>query len=171
MMEGIDEPLVNPWYSCLMFFTISLITPFVAPGLPMDINDVMDGSVNGLPWWVVKMFVVALIPTIILLISVLRMPNQYCSRPTNGNYLVVSSAKVTDEAPDIDVMEMTPAELGYRTRYDGRNDLVYQRRLQILEKLGISPLEIDSVINATAESNDSQSETCRIIEEGAVMEA
>lgn len=145
MMEGVAEPLTNPWYSSLMFVTISMITPFVAPGIPANTEELEDTIIDGLPWWAVKMFSMAVLPTVLLLYALVRIPNQY-SRPEDQKYSVVGTTEHSFSVNDLDVMEMTPEELGHRISYDQRNELVYERRLHILNKLGISPTEIDLVI-------------------------
>jgi hypothetical protein len=150
MMKGTDEPFANRWYCTLLFVTISMVTPFVAPGLPVDVADLGDVVTNGLPWWVIKMFSLAVLPTVILLIAMVRMPNRYSLsewRRDDSKLDLISSTQET--AVDPDVIEMTPEELCHRTSYDSRNELVYRRRMQILQKLGISPAEIEFAINAT----------------------
>ena len=148
MMDGVEgEYLTNPWFSTLMFVTIAIITPFVAPGLPGNLEELT--ALNGLPWWAIKMFVMAVLPTGILLFALMRMPNQYGSPETVDESGVTVSAS---EESDPDVMELTPEELGHRTSYDNRNELVYQRRMHILEKLGIDPKELDKFIEPVCHS-------------------
>lgn len=168
MMEGVEEPLANPWFASLMFVTISIITPFVAPGLPRDLGALQDGIVNSLPWWAVRMFVFALIPTIFLLTSVYRMPNQYTRPETESSRQDLGDPSVPKAHVEIDpdIMELTPEELGYRTSYDGRNELVYQRRMQLMQKLGISPSDLYSVLEATHDGS-SQEETNNIVGEAS----
>ncbi|CAB9503644.1 Sodium/proline symporter [Seminavis robusta] len=154
MMEGTDEALTNPWYGSFMFVTISIITPFVAGGLPRDTAALGETVVNGLPWWAVKMFFMALIPTLVLLFVLVRMPNKYMHPGWRRQNSDEENNTMLSGATDPDVMELTREELGHRTEYDGRNELVYRRRMQILEKLGISPTEIDDVISATRRSEE-----------------
>ena len=148
MMDGNNEPLANPWYGFLMFVTISMVTPFVAPNLPTDTADLDDVVVHGLPWWVVKMFAFAALPTIILLVVFIRMPNQYSRPEWKGDKDSTMRGMTSTEATDPDLLEMTPEELGHRTSYDDRNELVYRRRMEILQKLGVSPAEIDNIVKS-----------------------
>lgn len=154
MMEGTDEPLANRWYCTLLFATISLVTPFVAPGLPYDVADLGDVVTNGLPWWVIKMFSLAVLPTVILLIAMVRMPNQYGRSEWHRDNSKSLTESIQETSEDPDLIEMTPEELGHRTSYDSRNELVYRRRMQILQKLGISPEEIEYAVNSNMSSRD-----------------
>lgn len=74
------------------------------------------------------------------------MPNRLPSFQASGK---ASTAEDTADVSDPYVLELTREELGYRTAYNQRNGLVYRRRRQILEKLGLSPTEIDAIVQST----------------------
>ena len=133
MMDGVSEPLANPWFAALMFFTISFMTPIVPPGMPEEIGAV--AVVNGLPWWVFKMLVLGLVPFVLLLFALYQMPRSY-SNPESKR----------DEDPYI--MELTREELGHRVVYDRQNELVARRRREALERLGLLPREIDNIVTS-----------------------
>jgi hypothetical protein len=133
MMEGVNEPLTNPWFATLMFFTISFMTPIVAPSFPQDGREAP--SINGLPWWVFKMMLVGVIPSVLLLGALSRMQSEY----------PLTNAKVSS---DTHILEMTQEELGHRVVYDKRNDLVVKRRREVLANLGILPTEIETIVEA-----------------------
>ena len=131
MMKGVNEPLTNPWFACLMFFVISFMSPIVAPGLPEDIEDVT--VINGIPWWVFKMLLIGIVPSSLLLIALRGMPNEY-------------PGKDSTKEEDPHIMELTKEELGHRTVYDSQNELVARRRREVLKRLGMLPAEIDTIV-------------------------
>jgi hypothetical protein len=137
-MEGINEPLANPWWCFLMFFTISLSTPLTAAlEPPMDMSDSGNiflyppATVRGLPWWAFKAILLNLIPTFLLLGAIFKMPNQFPA----------DEKKIEKEGIDVDVVEMTQEELGRRASYDEQNALIHRRRSSIsitMEGLGLA---------------------------------
>ncbi|CAB9503729.1 Sodium/proline symporter [Seminavis robusta] len=164
MMNGVKEPMTNAWYSLLMFFAILWSTPWVLPGVPDNIQNLGETLLGSLPWWVVNMIATLLIPTVMMYYSIYVMPNRFPryvrrtpKRTRSGSAISLNPAPAPSpimstpdmEEPDPDVLELTPEELAHRTAYDERNDLVYKRRRQILEKLGIPPTEIDSIVAST----------------------
>jgi len=81
-MEGLNEPLANPWWAFVLFLVISNVTP-TAPGSQPPLDESTGAFLylpviyNGLPWWAVQIILKCFIPTIILLVAILRMPTQY----------------------------------------------------------------------------------------------
>lgn len=134
MMDGVNEPLTKPWFCALMFFTISYMTPIVPAGLPEVVADIP--FINGLPWWVWKMIVSGIVPCGLLLLALSQMPSKYSS---------------ADNAKDVDpdALELTREELGFRSVYDQKNDLVAQRRRDVLLNLGVLPAEIEEIAEDT----------------------
>lgn len=79
-MEGIPEPLTNPWWACLFFFSITMVTPLTPENDPPMENGVfsyLPPVVNGLPWWAFKLFLMSFIPSLILLVSLYQMPSKF----------------------------------------------------------------------------------------------
>mmetsp|Transcript_11220 Transcript_11220/g.24297 ORF Transcript_11220/g.24297 Transcript_11220/m.24297 type:complete len:771 (-) Transcript_11220:263-2575(-) len=141
-MEGVNEPMANPWWAFMMFFAISLITPLVAENQPpLDpatgtfYGFVPPATVNGIPWWAFKILMLSIVPCTLLLIAIWNMPNAF----------VVDEKKIAKEGIDPDLVELTPQEMGKRDSYDEQNILVSRRRLSIsasMKSLGITQEEI-----------------------------
>ena len=140
MMEGVEEPLTDPWFGILIFTLISFMCPILVPGLPEIAAN--TPTVNGLPWWASKMILTGIIPTFILLYVISRIPN---------NFPKVEAGKNADP----DVLELTQEEMGHRSNYDSRNYLVAQRRREALERLGMLPCEIENLVETNHQPNTS----------------
>jgi hypothetical protein len=127
-MEGVNEPLANPWWALLMFFAISMMTPLVPEHQPPI--DPATGSfysfsppavVNGIPWWAFEIIIKSIIPFVILMVAVKNMPNTFA----------IDADKIEKEGIDVDLVELTLREKNRRTSYDERNTLLYRRRSTI----------------------------------------
>eukprot|EP00549_Striatella_unipunctata_P021630 CAMPEP_0118712212 /NCGR_PEP_ID=MMETSP0800-20121206/24641_1 /TAXON_ID=210618 ORGANISM="Striatella unipunctata, Strain CCMP2910" /NCGR_SAMPLE_ID=MMETSP0800 /ASSEMBLY_ACC=CAM_ASM_000638 /LENGTH=153 /DNA_ID=CAMNT_0006617139 /DNA_START=104 /DNA_END=565 /DNA_ORIENTATION=- len=97
MMEGVEEPLTNPYWVCFFFLTISVVTPLMPSEQPPLFEHHVNqktGSittissfvyppivVNGLPWWFVKLILASLFSTVILLVAIVRMPHEFPTKP------------------------------------------------------------------------------------------
>ena len=138
-MEGINEPMANPWWVCLMLFAISICTPLtdeLSP--PLDTSENADSFfvyppsvVNGLPWWAFKCILLCIVPTVLLLAAIEKMPDEF----------PIDEKKIEQEGINPDLVEMTREELGRRTSYDERNILIHRRRSTIsqeMDKLGLT---------------------------------
>lgn len=137
-MEGIGEPLANPWWVAMMLLVISLATPLTPESEP-PLDTTGSGNlfltapavVNGLPWWAFKAIMLSIVPTVLLLIAIFQMPDEF---PTDEK-------KIETEGIDVNVVELTRDEMLKRTSYDERNTLVQRRRSSIsqtMEELGLN---------------------------------
>jgi solute:Na+ symporter, SSS family len=136
-MEGLNEPITNLWWVFLMFFTISMATPWTAEFEPaLDTsgsgNVFLDPPtvINGLPWWAFKSLMMCIVPTVLLFVAIYKMPDEF----------PVDEVKIEQEGIDTDLVELTPEEMGRRTSYDEPNVLILRRRSSIqqtMEELGI----------------------------------
>jgi hypothetical protein len=83
-MDGLNEPMTNPWWVFLMFLSISMTTPWAAPLEPIlvDISDndyefiSVPAVVGGIPWWAFKSLMLCLVPTVLLLNAIYQMPDE-----------------------------------------------------------------------------------------------
>ena len=159
-MEGINEPLTNPWWCFLMFFSISMVTPLTSENEP-PMNPAVDGGAslasflyppavyNGLPWWAFKAILLCIVPTVLLLIAIYNMPDQF----------PVNEKKIETEGIDPNLVEMTREELGKRTSYDEQNILIHRRRSSIsqtMDELGLTKSELMEVSMRSTASTPSQ---------------
>jgi Na+/proline symporter len=138
-MNGFYEPMTNMYWSLLMFVTISLTTPLVAPSEP-PLND--DGTflnlpyvIHGLPWWAFKIILLSVIPYVVLLMAVYKIPN---------DYPIDDETTIAKKGVDVDLVQLTPQEMGRRTSYDEQNVLLYKRRSTIantMEEMGLNKQE------------------------------
>jgi hypothetical protein len=116
MMDGMYEPLTNPWFCWTMFLGISFMTPIVDEGSPSLMEEM--AVVNGLPWWVFKMLLIGIIPSGLLFVAFSQIPNQFPEHDP-------------EKTMDPNVMELTREELGHRVKYDSRNVLADRRRKEL----------------------------------------
>lgn len=150
-MEGVNEPLANPWWCFLMFFSISMCTPIVAGMEPPLMTSATGQSffanapavVNGLPWWVFKITLFCVIPTVLLLVAIMSTPNQF---PESEEEKIVASGDddkkninnnmaMINDRWDANLVEMTRDEMGRRTSYDETNEWIQRRRSSISQYL------------------------------------
>jgi hypothetical protein len=132
-MEGVHEPFMDSWWVFMLLFVFSMVTPLTA-GLepPLDTQD-LTGSpylspppvVNGLPWWAFKTIIMSFVPTVVLLIAINRMPDDF----------PVDEEKIEREGIDVDLVEMTVEEMNKRDSYDATNMFIRQRRSSIAETM------------------------------------
>eukprot|EP00934_Nitzschia_sp_Nitz4_P000001 Nitzschia sp. Nitz4//NODE_159_length_47236_cov_74.723851//36053//38332//NITZ4_additional_000014-RA//-1//CDS//3329531761//1//frame0 len=137
-MEGVEEVLTNPSWCGMMLLVVTFATPLAPESQPpLAYND--DGSsffvtppsvINGLPWWAFKTIIVCIIPTLILLVAIYRMPSEY----------PVDVEQIEKEGLDVSLVEMTREELCRRTSYDEPNMMIQRRRStisQTMDELGL----------------------------------
>jgi solute:Na+ symporter, SSS family len=141
-MEGMYEPITNPWWMFTMFFSITMATPWtdsLQPGI-----DTSDGgsafftppaTVGGLPWWAFKTILLCVIPSLLLLFTILMTPDEF----------PIDEVAIGTKGIDPDLVELTPKEMGGRTAYDEVNSSIRLRRSSILntmEELGIKDIKV-----------------------------
>lgn len=82
-MEGIKEPMANPYWCYMMFFVLSMCTPWCPesePPLNPDGDNVFlypPKTVNGLPWWFFKILLISLSSTALLLIGISKIEDDF----------------------------------------------------------------------------------------------
>jgi len=134
-MEGINEPLTNSWYSLLFFLVLTFVTPFVPEDVPPLTNGVFayaPAVVRGLPWWALKIIVLSIIPYLLIVGLLFKMPSSF---PTD-------EAKIQQDGVNPEMVELTMGEMNRRTSYDERNVAAYKRRSTIrtsMVELGLAP--------------------------------
>jgi hypothetical protein len=141
-MEGINEPLANPWWAFLMFFTISICTPLTSElEPPLNTSDSDNkffyppAIYNGLPWWAFKIIMLCIVPTVLLLAGIYKMPDKF----------PINEKKIEKDGIEPDLVEMTREEMGRRASYDEQNILIHRRRSSIsqtMEELGLTRSEL-----------------------------
>lgn len=149
-MEGFYEPMSNVYWNALMFFAISLTTPMVAPlEPPMDGMSFLypPSVVNGLPWWAFKITLITVVPYVLLLVALYEVPN---------DFPMEDEANMLKSGVDVDLVSLTPKEMGRRSSYDESNVLVHRRRSTIsttMDELGIGGKE-ENQAEAALQSQD-----------------
>jgi hypothetical protein len=122
-MEGTREPLTNPALVFLLFILITLTVPLVPEGDPPLENGsflYLPATTMGIPWWAMKMIVISIVSTLVVLVMIWRMPNEFA---------------VTSLDPDI--ANLLPKEMDQRKRYDETNVAVKERRVSIRESIAL----------------------------------
>ncbi|KAL7554436.1 hypothetical protein ACHAWF_017879 [Thalassiosira exigua] len=127
-MEGINEPMANPSWAFLLFFSITVLTPLVAENQPpLDKATgsfhpyALPATVGGMPWWAAKVLFLSLVTFTLLLLAIWKMPNHF----------KIDKKKIEREGINPDLVELTPKEKGRRASYDGQNSLISSRRRAI----------------------------------------
>jgi len=145
-MKGFYEPMANPYWTVLMFVSMSLITPLTTPNQPPLAEDgvtflVPPSIVRGLPWWAFKILLLSMIPCALLLKAIYEIPDEFPKE---------KESKIAEKGVDVDLVELTRKELGGRSSYDETNVLIQKRRSTISDymvEMGIQNL-------GTAEDED-----------------
>eukprot|EP00523_Entomoneis_sp_CCMP467_P001185 CAMPEP_0168750260 /NCGR_PEP_ID=MMETSP0724-20121128/17173_1 /TAXON_ID=265536 /ORGANISM="Amphiprora sp., Strain CCMP467" /LENGTH=730 /DNA_ID=CAMNT_0008798261 /DNA_START=26 /DNA_END=2218 /DNA_ORIENTATION=+ len=154
MMAGTNEPFRNVWYTLFFFFAVSIVTPLVAenePWLDAETGEfaggVLPATYNGLPWWFFKQILLSIVPYIILIVTVWRVPSQFPS----------DEREIQKNGVDLDIVEMTPSEMNRRSSYDESNALFQRRRSSIhsqMVAMGLTVPEGDSSEDSSLLVND-----------------
>lgn len=137
-MKGFYEPMTNVYWTVLMFLSISLTTPMVAPNEPPLNGDeflYLPYTIDGLPWWAFKTIILCIIPFVILLAAIYNIPN---------DFPMEKESAIAKKGVDVDLVSLTPKEMGRRSSYDEQNVLIYQRRSTItstMQEMGIQQEE------------------------------
>ncbi len=137
-MEGINEPLANTWWCFMMFFVITMATPLTSELEPGLDTEGLTGNVflyapaviNGLPWWAFKAIMMSFVATLLLLIAIMRMPDDF----------PIDEVKIELEGIDPNLVEMTFEEMNKRFSYDSKNEMISRRRssiTQTMQELGM----------------------------------
>ncbi len=134
-MDGFYEPMTSLYWNALMFLSLSLTTPLVAPSEPPFADDgsflYLPYVIQGLPWWATKAIILSIIPFIVLLVGVYKVPRDFPMLDEN---------EVGKKGVDVDTVDLTPKEYGRRSSYDEPNVGIRQRRSTIsntMAELGI----------------------------------
>lgn len=134
-MHGFDEPMTSVYFNVLMFVSISFVTPLVAPSEPPLAEDgsfvFLPTIVDGLPWWAFKAILVCVIPMLVLIYAISKVPK---------DFPMEDEATLAKNGVDVNVVMLTSQEMGRRTSYDEPNVLIRQRRSSIssaMSDLGI----------------------------------
>jgi Na+/proline symporter len=147
MMEGIPEPFSNWWHILVFFLAVTVSTPLLAelePALNEDGQtfDSPPQTVNGLPWWVFKEIIMIMIPYILLGMTLWHMPSKF----------QFDNRTMTKSGVDLDLIEMTPTEMGRRKSYDEPNRLFNARQFTIRKYM--FNLGIHEAVDEEADADD-----------------
>jgi len=145
-MKGFYEPMVNPYWTVLMFVSMSLITPLTAPNQPPLDEDgvtflVPPSVVGGIPWWAFKILLLCMIPCALLLKAIYAIPNEFPKE---------KESKIAEKGVDVDLVQLTRKEMGRRSSYDEANVLIQKRRSTISDYM----VEMGIKNPGTAEDED-----------------
>jgi hypothetical protein len=88
LMDGVAEPMTNIYWVGLITVLVTFVTPLTVENSPplLVAGGETGGSspflyppgvINGLPWWVFKLLIIVLIPYMLLLVSIWRMPQSF----------------------------------------------------------------------------------------------
>jgi len=124
-MDGIYEPMTSVYFNALMFATISFVTPLVAPSEPPledGVFSYLPNTVHGLPWWAFKAILLCLPPMMVLIYAIYKIPNDF---PLDDE------ATIAKKGVDVNIVHLTPQEMGRRSSYDEQNVLIHRRRSSI----------------------------------------
>lgn len=127
-MEGVEEPLTKVWFVLLVFLMLSFTTPMVAellPPIPEDLTTYFPATVNGMPWWAFKILMVVLVPYLMNLVMIYKVPDDF----------PIDEKQIATHGINPDLVELTPAEMGRRSSYDARNEMVAARRSTIAKTM------------------------------------
>ena len=128
-MKGFNEPMTSVYFNILMFVSLSYVTPLLAPNEPPLLDGllfVLPAVVDGLPWWAFKGILQTVIPMLVLLFAISKIPT---------NFPIEDEATLAKKGVDVDTVMLTPKELGRRISYDAPNTLVQRRRSSISDTM------------------------------------
>jgi len=138
-MDGFYEPMVNIYWNILMFVSITVTTPMVAPSEPAMLDETtflsLPYTIDGLPWWAFKSFILSILPFLWLLIAIYKIPS---------SFPMEDEATIVKKGVNVSLVHLTSEEMGRRTSYDEPNILIRNRRSSIsstMDEMGISPDE------------------------------
>jgi hypothetical protein len=143
-MDGVQEPITNVWFAIMLFTVLSFTTPLVSemlPPIPNDLSTYFPGSVGGIPWWAFKILMVSLVTYIMNSVMICQVPDEY---PTKDEEMICK------DGIDVNLVELTLPEMGRRTSYDARNELIAARRSTISKAMTDLGLCIDENTNSDA---------------------
>lgn len=90
MMVGVEEPFKNVWYALFLFCIITLTIPIAPPSQPpmTTIDGVLSfvtppSIVRGIPWWAMKLIIICIIPYVMIVSTILRVPREFPSINTS----------------------------------------------------------------------------------------
>lgn len=108
-MEGINEPFANPWWCVMMFFVLSMACPWTDAGQPPLAPSDSDSKfifpptvVNGLPWWFLKVLIIAIIATLLLVIAIWHIPDEFPEYDEKRNNHEMNSDESVEQSSDED---------------------------------------------------------------------
>jgi hypothetical protein len=119
-MDGVNEPITNPYWVALCVVSISICTPILPENLPPIEYE------TGIPWWAKKMIYLSLLPNVIFVVAIKNMPT---------SFPIVSDKQIQKDGIDPNLIELTLREKGVRESYDGPNQLIQSRRHSITETM------------------------------------
>jgi hypothetical protein len=160
-MEGVQEPITNIWFAITLFTVLSFTTPLVTemlPPIPDDISIYFPGSVGGIPWWwAFKILLVSLVTYLMNAAMICQVPDEY---------LTNDEEKIGNDGIDVNLVELTLPEMGRRSSYDARNELIAARPSTISKAMTDLGLRIEEDTNSDepddgAEAPDSETSVAR----------
>jgi len=84
MMVGLEEPFKNLWYALFLFCIITLTIPIAPPSQPpmTTIDGVLSFvtppfTVRGIPWWAMKLIIICIIPYVMIVTTIWRVPKEF----------------------------------------------------------------------------------------------
>ena len=147
-MEGFYEPMTSIYFNVLIFVSLSFVTPLVAPNLPPLQEDgtfsFLPAVVDGLPWWAFKAILLCCVPMLVLIYAISKIPK---------DFPIEDEATIAKKGVDVDIVMLTPKELGRRSSYDAPNTLIQRRRSTIsntMTEMGINRSAPEAAVDTSS---------------------